>query len=235
MYDDIVDIYDQIFPLNQAFLRFLHSYLPDDGGRVLDLGCGPGDVVDLLTKSGYRSVGIDNSEGMIAAAKRKHHGTFYPYGFDDINRLEGPFDLIYCVGNSLSYLPNDQLDFFMKDVASLLDEGGIFLSQVVNWDRFLNKGQISFEEKPISGGRSFHRQYQEGIEGTVVFYTALKKGGQILGEWSDILYPKTRSLLKNTANNSGLSNPSFYGDYQKTPFHPEESAALIMAAYNCRG
>ena len=172
---------------------------------------------------------------MIAAAKRKHQGTFYPYGFDDINRLEGPFDLIYCVGNSLSYLPNDQLDSFMNGVASLLDEGGIFLSQVVNWDRFLNKGQISFDVKPISGGRSFHRQYEQGIEGTVVFHTAVKKGEKILGEWRDVLYPKTRSLLNSAANNAGLSNSSFYGDYQKSLFHPGESTALILVANYSRG
>ena len=96
------------------------------------------------------------------------------------------------------------------------------------------KGQISFDVKPISGGRSFHRQYQDGKEGTVIFHTALKKGEQILGEWSDVLYPKTRSMLSVAAITSGLSNPTFFGDYQKTPYHPGESPALIMAADNCR-
>ena len=89
MYNDIVEIYDQIFPLNQAFLKFLRDYLPEGGGRVLDLGCGPGDMVGLLAEEGYQAVGIDSSEGMITAAKAHQRGTFYPFGFDESTAWTG--------------------------------------------------------------------------------------------------------------------------------------------------
>jgi SAM-dependent methyltransferase len=228
MYNDIVDIYDEIFPLNQAFLAFLRGYLPEESGRVLDLGCGPGDVVGLLAKEGYQAVGIDNSEGMIAAAKANQPGIFYPYGFEELQRLDGPFNPAWCVGNSLSYLPNDRLRPFMVDVAALLPDQGVFILQVVNWDRFTGQGRIDFEVKPISEGRSFHRRYEPGERGTVIFHTALKRGEEVLGEWADVLYPKTQAILEAAANSAGLPVSGAYGDYGKTPFDPENSPALIL-------
>jgi len=53
MYVDIVDIYDQIFPLNLAFVDFFRGYLPERESRVLDLGCGPGEMVGLRSREGY--------------------------------------------------------------------------------------------------------------------------------------------------------------------------------------
>jgi len=38
------------------------------GSRVVDLACGTGDLCDELTRAGYRTVGVDLSFGMLAAA-----------------------------------------------------------------------------------------------------------------------------------------------------------------------
>ena len=48
MYNQIADIYLEIFPLNQAILNLYPYYLGRPGAKVLDLGCGPGDYVDAL-------------------------------------------------------------------------------------------------------------------------------------------------------------------------------------------
>jgi len=230
MYNDIVDIYHEIFPLNQELLEFLGDFLPDSWGRVLDMGCGPGDIVGWMAAEGIHAVGIDSSEGMIAAAKTRHQGEYFPYSFSEINRLEGRFNLIYTVGNSLSYLPNDQLDHLMADVTGLLQNSGTLLVQVVNWDRFMGQGRIDFEVKSISGGRSFHRWYEPLQDGTVVFHTALKIGEQVLGQWSDLLYPKTRTFLQEAAAEVGMRVVGIYGDYGKAAFNPMESPALIVVA-----
>ena len=230
MYDDIVGIYAQIFPLNQVLLDFLHKYLPEGGGRVLDLGCGPGEMVGHLASEGYHAVGIDRSEGMISAAKARHEGIFYPYGFNEIHQLQSPFNFIYCVGNSLSYLPNNQFDDFMAKISGLLLDGGTFLVQVVNWDRFLGQGQFDFEVKPLSDGRSFHRRYEPGEGGTVLFHTWLQLGKQVLGEWIDLLYPKTSEFLQEAVSGAGMSPLRMYGNFESDGFDPKESPALIMTA-----
>jgi SAM-dependent methyltransferase len=230
MYDDIVDVYNEIFPLNQAFLVFLNGYLGEIGSRVLDLGCGPGDYVGLLAEEGYEVVGIDSSVGMIEAAKAKHHGRFYPYSFTEIGKLRGHFDCVYCVGNSLSYLPNDLLPTFMAETAELLKDFGRFILQVVNWDRFVGMGRINFDVKALSDGRTFHRGYEPMEYGTVIFHTSLQKEGELLAEWADSLHPKTLSYLRAAILSSGLDVVGAYGDYDKAPFDSESSPALILVA-----
>ena len=40
-------------------------------GILLDLGCGTGSVTELLAKSGFDMIGIDNSEEMLEIAMEK--------------------------------------------------------------------------------------------------------------------------------------------------------------------
>src|SRR5579864_5856211 len=50
--------------------EFVERYVrPREGDDVLDVGCGPGDVFELLQEVRY--VGIDFSEDYIAAARRR--------------------------------------------------------------------------------------------------------------------------------------------------------------------
>jgi len=74
MYNDIVDIYNEIFPLNTAFLEFIPVYLGGPGSKVIDLGCGPGDYVNELSQSQYDVTGIDSSSEMIRRAQTGKNG-----------------------------------------------------------------------------------------------------------------------------------------------------------------
>jgi SAM-dependent methyltransferase len=80
---------------DRRYLRFL---IPK-GSRVLEIGCGTGDVLASLEPS--HGVGIDFSPGMIAEAKRLHPGLDLRVGDcedpDFIASLPGPFDIILIV------------------------------------------------------------------------------------------------------------------------------------------
>ncbi|MCJ7701858.1 MAG: class I SAM-dependent methyltransferase [Anaerolineales bacterium] len=230
MYNDIVAIYDQIFPLNQAFLAFLPAYLGTPGSRVLDLGCGPGDYVDHLSRAQYQAAGIDNSAEMIRQAQIHKQGTFYNFSFTEIDQLEGPFDCIYCIGNSLSYLPSDLLQPFLQAAARLLNERGYFLIQVVNWDKYRAVGASDFPPKTLLDGRIFHRRYEEAPNSSVIFHTELREEGKVIKSWSDMLYPKEAATLSQAVSDSGLAVVDIFGDYQKAPFEPLSSPATILAA-----
>ena len=75
-----------------SYLRFL---VPE-GSRVLELGCGTGQLLAALKPS--RGVGVDISEGMIEVARRNHSELeFHAGDIEDpetIDALEGPFDVI---------------------------------------------------------------------------------------------------------------------------------------------
>ncbi len=75
--------------------RYMRFLVPE-GLRVLELGCGTGQLLAALKPS--RGVGIDFSEGMIEIARRNHPDCEFVVGDiedpDTISALEGPFDVI---------------------------------------------------------------------------------------------------------------------------------------------
>src|SRR5215510_2399636 len=79
-------------------LRYLKFLIPE-GARVLELGCGTGDLLAALKPS--FGVGVDFSEGMIAQARQAHPDLSFLVGdIEDeafIRRIEGPFDVILIV------------------------------------------------------------------------------------------------------------------------------------------
>jgi len=229
MYDDIADFYLEIFPLNRAFLDFIPEYLGAPGSAVLDLGCGPGDYVDTLSREGYRVTGIDNSARMIAKAQGRQ-GKFYRLSFTAVGRLQGPFDCAYSIGNSLSYLLPETVTPFFQDLRGLMASGGRFVMQVVNWDRFRQMNASDFPVKPLSEGRSFLRRYEWISPSKVIFHTAVRRGDQTLGEWADPLYPLYRDGTISCLETANWQVTGVYGDFQKSPFSPSESLALILTA-----
>jgi SAM-dependent methyltransferase len=57
--------------VRDAWLGLLRSVLPVSPADVADLGCGTGSLSVLLGMDGYRVVGIDSSQRMVDAARRK--------------------------------------------------------------------------------------------------------------------------------------------------------------------
>jgi len=230
MYNDIADIYLEIFPINQEFLDFLPDYLGYPGSAVLDLGCGPGDYVDYLSRSGYCCVGIDSSTVMIKHAQEKRQGTFFNLSFGEIKQLHGNFDCVYCVGNSLSYLQPNDLFAFYQEVLRLLTPTGVFILQVVNWDKHRETRSSDFPVNPLSGGRTFHRRYEWVDDSQVIFHTEIRKDGKTQKSWADSLYPKYHQVVMADLQSAGLTVTAQFGDYKHLPFDPVSSPALILVA-----
>ena len=75
------------------------KFLVGEGARVLELGCGTGDLLAQLEPS--YGVGVDFSEGMIAQARQAHPDfTFLLGDIEDasfVRELPGPFDVILVI------------------------------------------------------------------------------------------------------------------------------------------
>lgn len=78
LYDDWARDYDQdIWASGNPFLALMAGlagrYITDRNARILDGGCGTGNLAQILSAVGYKNiVGIDASDGMLAAAKTKN-------------------------------------------------------------------------------------------------------------------------------------------------------------------
>lgn len=103
-----------------------------ESGLVLDLGCGTGNLTQILAKSGYDMIGIDNSEDMLEIAMEKKYETNLDilYLLQDMREFElyGTVKAVVSICDSLNYILSEEelIDVF-KLVNNYLDPKGIFI------------------------------------------------------------------------------------------------------------
>ena len=130
VYDMFMDNVD--YPAWSKYLiQLLKEYQVEDG-LVLDLGCGTGNMTELLAKEGYDMIGVDNSEDMleIASEKRAESGLNILYLLQDMREFElyGTVRAVICLCDSLNYLlEEDDLLITFKLVNNYLDPNGLFI------------------------------------------------------------------------------------------------------------
>lgn len=115
----------------EYLIRLLKEYNINDG-LVLDLGCGTGNMTELLADAGYDMIGVDNAEEMleIAMEKRVESGHDILYLLQDMREFElfGTVRAIVSICDSINYITeeDDLLEVF-KLVNNYLDPKGVFI------------------------------------------------------------------------------------------------------------
>jgi cyclopropane fatty-acyl-phospholipid synthase-like methyltransferase len=100
-----------------------HYIRPRTGMKILDIGCGTGDILDYLPGVDY--VGIDLSESYISSAKRKFggRGAFHVGRAEDVAWLaSNPFDVLLSIG-VLHHLEDEEVSSFLDLAKSSLNSG----------------------------------------------------------------------------------------------------------------
>lgn len=117
--------------LYSGTLDLLLELLEKDDSRVLDVGCGPGNISrNLLNKNPQLNIlGIDISENMISLARENNpEAQFRIMDCREMKMLDSKFDTVIS-GFLAPYLDPDALSGFIKDACEILDPGGlIYLS-----------------------------------------------------------------------------------------------------------
>jgi ubiquinone/menaquinone biosynthesis C-methylase UbiE len=120
----------------QAFVKNkIQMYGRKETKRLLDIGCGTGELAIRLAKDGFDVTGVDLSENMLAVAQAKAERQHVSLEFfqQNMTELEGfpPFDcaMIFC--DSLNYLQNEaEVQQTFARIYELLHEGGLLLFDV---------------------------------------------------------------------------------------------------------
>ncbi len=116
---------------SEYLIDLLKEYQINDG-LVLDLGCGTGNMTELLAKSGYDMIGIDNAEEMleIAMEKRTESGYDILYLLQDMREFElyGTVRAIVSICDSINYITEEEdlLEVF-RLANNYLDPKGVFI------------------------------------------------------------------------------------------------------------
>ena len=119
----------------EEWAEYLMDLLKEYGisdGLVLDLGCGTGNMTELLASAGYDMIGVDNAEEMleIAMEKRAKSGHDILYLLQDMREFElyGTVKAIVSICDSINYITEEEdlLEVF-RLANNYLDPKGIFI------------------------------------------------------------------------------------------------------------
>lgn len=112
-------------PLDRALLRSVVEMAA--GGRIADIGCGPGHVTGLLADIGASVVGLDLSASMIEIARRDHPGVeFSVESMTDLQQPDGSLAAAVLMYSIINLAPADR-DRAFAEVRRVLQPGGIAL------------------------------------------------------------------------------------------------------------
>ena len=149
------DHWSDIPPSHGDFVARMLDFVPD-GGVVLDAGCGTGRMWPLILDTGRRVFGVDQSEGMLDVARRKHPevGT-ERCALQDLG-FHGEFDAVICVDAMENVGPEDWLTVLGRLGAAVKTSAPMYLTVELpeDDDPYLSPGAPHFGQ-PIVTGESF--------------------------------------------------------------------------------
>jgi SAM-dependent methyltransferase len=117
----------------EGHVRWIHEHvLGSGGGRVLDLGCGPGLYTERLARLGHACAGIDFSPASIAYARKRAaaEGLACTYVEQDLRkaRLGEDFALVMLLFGELNaFRPEDARDIVGRAFRALAPGGRLLL------------------------------------------------------------------------------------------------------------
>jgi SAM-dependent methyltransferase len=153
-------------------------------------------------------------------------------GIEELFPHDTEFDLIYCIGNSLVHLADEeQVAAFIMAARALMASNGAIVIQIVCFDNLLRKGVEALPDLKSEDGRVlFRRRYEYQPDNrTVRFRSALSISGNEVVENSVPLLILTRKNLETIAAHAGLRDCRFYGSFEEDPVD-RDSFPLILAA-----
>ena len=221
MYSSIAKYYDSIFPFNRHKYEFLKDYA---GRDVLDLACATGSYAHKLAEDGYHVLGVDLDESMVEYGKNK--GKALLEVADMQEEIYDFYDLIYCIGNSLVHLENEQaIKRQLKNIYQGLKRNGTSVVQIVNYDRIYLD---NIESLPVieNDGVRFERKYTLGEK--VKFETKLVADEEIVNSVN--LYPIRSGRLVKLFDEVGFKDIEVFGSFNRDIFDINESFHFIVVA-----
>ncbi|MCE9563784.1 MAG: class I SAM-dependent methyltransferase [Planctomycetes bacterium] len=137
---------------------YVRDYIrPWTGARILDIGCGPGDILNSLPNSQY--VGVDISPDYIRAAQERFgsRGEFVCRSVNDYV-VEQPhtFDIVLATG-VLHHLDDGEADSLLRVARQALKPGGRFIS----FDGCFTPNQSWFARWMLQNDRGEHVRQRE--------------------------------------------------------------------------
>lgn len=106
--------------------NLLELLAPQPGERILDIGCGTGQLTAEIARAGAQVIGLDSSQDMLSEAKRNYPELSFVFGDAAAFDFPDPFDAVFS--NAVLHWVKDA-DGAVASVARALRPGGRFVAE----------------------------------------------------------------------------------------------------------
>jgi SAM-dependent methyltransferase len=118
---------ERIAESQRPYLDLLEGHEP-----VLDVGCGRGEMLDLLRERGIAAIGVDADAGMVARCREKRHEVVLGDAVEFLEgREDGSLGAVFSA-QLIEHLPRASLERFVELAQQKLGPGGLFIAETVN-------------------------------------------------------------------------------------------------------
>ncbi|ARV63084.1 hypothetical protein BZZ01_17370 [Nostocales cyanobacterium HT-58-2] len=217
VYDPFARIYNEYYANREETMQLLEMLqLPHltQEAHILDLGCGTGQVAQLLLKKGYKVTGLDESDGMLHYARKNAPGANFILG--DIRYFELPstFDGVISTGSSLNHILSlEELKGVFHNVYTAMLENGLFLFDLYLEEYFQseNDSMIAGDVKDeyVWGARASYHVEEKISQTKVTIFELLKENWQRL-DITMLMKSYSREEVQSALENVGFTEVSIY-------------------------
>lgn len=236
----------------------LKEYNINDG-LVLDLGCGTGNITELLAMRGYDMIGIDNAEEMLTIAMEKKMDYPEPvtsedkrnnilYLLQDMREFElyGTVNAVISICDSMNYIMSEEeLVTVFRLVNNYLEKDGMFffdLNTEYKYRTILANNTIAENREECSF--IWDNYYYEEEKVNEYDLTIYVKDGELEEEleeegifrrFDETHYQKAYSLdtIKRLLEEANMEFVAAYDAFTKEPVK-ETSERIYIVARECR-
>jgi SAM-dependent methyltransferase len=201
------------------------------GGDLLDVPCGFGRHAVPLARAGYRAVGVDRSEALLAEARRRAGGERWPKltraDYRDLPFSDESFDAALNLFTSLGYLGDEQDTEVLGEICRVLRPGGRLVIEILHRDRLvrqfreqdwrlLGEGRLLLEQRTFDAATGLAQTTQTLID---------KAGGRDSRSFSVRVYTATE-LLAMLAR-AGFEDARCHGDLDGGPLTTDSRLVIV--------
>ena len=226
----------------EEWAEYLVGLLKEYGihdGLVLDLGCGTGNMTELLATSGYDMIGIDNAEDMleIAMEKRVESGHDILYLLQDMREFElyGTVKAIVSICDSINYITeeDDLLEVF-RLVNNYLDPKGIFVfdfNTIYKYSEVLGNQTIAEDRDECSFIWDNYYYEDEQMNEYELSLFIKEADSDLYRKYQETHFQKAYDLetIKGLVEQSGLEYITAYDAFTKNAPHENSERIYVVA------
>jgi ubiquinone/menaquinone biosynthesis C-methylase UbiE len=230
----------------EEWAEYLVGLLKEYGisdGLVLDLGCGTGNMTELLASAGYDMIGVDNAEEMleIAMEKREKSGHDILYLLQDMREFElyGTVKAIVSICDSINYITEEEdlLEVF-RLANNYLDPKGIFIfdfNTVYKYREVLGNQTIAEDREDCSFIWDNYYYEDEQINEYELSLFIKEQDSDLYRKYQEMHYQKAYDLetIKGLVEESGLEYITAYDAFTRN--EPTDVSERVYVVARERG